>query len=278
MKLRNHFHAIAVLVALAAPAVVNADTVFYSSNDGTGIKSVSGTITKETQSELEITTFDGRTISLSRDEVYQVIRDKKSTTGESPFDDPRPSKKPRNDHYGIKGGMNMSNLSTDPAGLEDADTLQSFALGIWYGRPLNRQFSLLAEGLYSVKGDAESGDEYDVSTKVSYLDIPVLAKMGFMHGGPIQPSVFLGPSMALNLSAKSRFEGEGSEIEVDVKDQMNTFDLGLVVGGGVEFPVGKRSFGVELRYSKGLTNAVDENANGDAHNNVLAVMGSFALQ
>lgn len=84
--------------------------------------------------------------------------------------------------------------------------------------------------------------------------------------------------MAINLSAKSSFEGGGSDIEVDVKDQIRKFDLGLVIGGGVDFPVHGRSFGVELRYSRGLSNAANEDANGDARNDVLAVMGSIGLQ
>jgi len=268
---------LAISFALAGSAVVQADTVFYASSDGTGITSVSGTIVSESPSAVEITTFDGRTVSIPGNDVYQVIYDKKTSEGESPFDR-KTSRPSRNDHYGIKGGMNISNMNADPQELEDGDSLKSYALGAWYGLPLTRRISFQTEALYSVKGDAESSDGYTASTKVSYLDVPVLAKVGFMHGGTFQPSLFLGPSMALNLSAKSRFEGGGSDIEVDVKDQMRKFDLGLVVGGGVDFPVSGRNFGVELRYSKGLSNAAGEDANGDAHNDVLAVMGTIGLK
>jgi hypothetical protein len=113
---------------------------------------------------------------------------------------------------------------------------------------------------------------------MSYIDVPVLAKIGFLHGSAAQPSLFLGPSLAVNLSANSKLEGQGADIDVDVKDQVRALDVGLVVGGGVEIPVGKRTYGVELRYSKGLSNAAGEEANGTAHNDVIALMASIGLQ
>jgi hypothetical protein len=276
MKLRPHVFVVATLCALASSPVVLADTVFYANHGGAGIASVTGTIVKQTSSEVVVTTSDGKTVSIPGDDVFQIVRENQYF-GQGRDLDPGTSrtKSTRNDHYGLKGGLNISDLSTDPAGLEDSDQLHSFAIGAWYGLPLNPSFTFQPEMYYSVKGDAASEGGYTTSTKVSYLDVPVLAKMGFMHDASVRPSLFAGPSMALNLSAKSKFEGEGSDIEVDVKDQLNTFDLGFVVGGGVDIPWSGRSVGLELRYSKGLTNAAGEDANGDAHNNVLAVLGSF---
>lgn len=275
MKLRPYV--IAAVIAMAAPAIVQAETVFYS--DGSGIASVTGTIVKQNSDVVEVLTSDGKTVSIAGNDVYQIIRENKFFEEGADLEPGNShSRSTRNDHFGLKGGMNISNMSADPQELEDGDSLKSFAFGAWYGLPLNRRFTFQPEAFYSVKGDAETVDGFTSSTKVSYLDVPVLAKMGFMHGGSVQPSLFVGPSVALNLSAKSKFEGEGSDIEVDVKDQMNTFDVGLVVGGGVDIPVGRRNFGLELRYSKGLTNAAGDDANGDATNDVIAVLGSFGLQ
>jgi hypothetical protein len=84
--------------------------------------------------------------------------------------------------------------------------------------------------------------------------------------------------VAINVSANSKLEGQGSDIDVDVSDDVRTFDLGLVVGGGVDFEVRERTFGVDLRYTKGLSNVAGEGANGTARNDVLAVMGSIGFQ
>ena len=276
MKLRPHV--LAAVIAMAAPAIVQADTVFYSG--GNGISSVTGTIVKQNSDVVEVLTSDGKTVTIDGNDVFQIIRENQFFEGGDldPGTSKSQSHSTRNDHFGLKGGMNISNMSADPQNLEEEDSLKSFAFGAWYGLPLNRRVTFQPEAYYSVKGDAESVNGFTTSTKVSYLDLPVLAKIGFLHSASVQPSLFVGPSVAFNLSAKSKFEGDGSDIEVDVKDQMNTLDVGVVVGGGVDIPVAGRNFGLELRYSKGLTNAVGDEANGDAHNDVIAVMGSIGLQ
>lgn len=279
--------ALAFALAFAAPSAVLADTVYYSPKGAHKIEAVTGTIVQDTGSVVEITTADGRTISIPKADVYQIVREKpteedNSIEAWSSIEDvdstPAASGSGRVHHFGFKGGMNFSNMSVDPQELEDQDSLQSFAVGGWWGTPLNRRLTLLAEALYSVKGDSETGGGYTATTRLSYIDVPVLAKIGFMHGSPAQPSLFLGPSMALNISANAKLESDAGDLDVDVKDQVNTLDFGLVVGGGVDFPLGKHTCGVELRYSKGLTNAAGESANGTAHHDVLAVMGSIGLQ
>jgi hypothetical protein len=283
---------LAALIALAGPAVVQADTVYFSQRGVTGIQSITGTIVQETGGLLKITTESGRNVSIPMADVFQIIRDTPPTAGPSDSDLARDTRSTAGHsdfvpvssqsttvyHVGIKGGMNISNLNVDPQELEDDNSLQSYAVGAWWGIPVNRRLTIQTEALYSVKGDAESAGGYTASTHMGYIDVPVLAKVGFLHSAPVQPSLFLGPSLAVNLSAKSKLQGNGSDADVDVKDQVRTFDFGLVVGGGVDFQVAERTFGVDLRYSKGLSNVVGEGANGSARNDVIAVMGSIGLQ
>ena len=347
--------ALAALLALAVPALVAADTVYYAKPGGKGIASITGTVQPENGSTVDVITADGRTVSISKHDVYQIVRDAPPApkrpvakppvaadpaAGEpaaptpaaaaAPVTAPTPAPTPaestpmtvtttappaaapapvrsiederldallamhspdrnpdaivapprpaRARHYGVKGGMNSSNLSVDPTALEDRGSLTSYAFGAWYGIPLNRRFTVQTEALYSVKGDAETSGGYTASTHVSYLDVPVLAKVGFLHGAPVQPALFVGPSLALNVSAKSKLEGEGNTLDMDIKDEVRNFDLGLVLGGGVDFSVGTHTCGVELRYSKGLTNAASDALAGSARNDVLAIMGSVGLE
>ncbi len=268
---------IAVLIAVTTSAVAMADSVYYSQPGANGIQSVSGTILQETASFLEIETVDGETVSIPMTSVFQIVRGDPASVPDTELTLARP-RAARKYRLGIAGGMNFSNMSVDPVGLEEDDSLMSYAVGAWWGLPVNRRVTIQAAALYSVKGDSESDGGYTTSTRMSYIDVPVLAKIGFRHGSPARPSLFLGPSMAVNLSAKSSFEGAGTSTDVDVKEKVNALDLGVVVGGGVEFPIGTRTYGVDLRYSKGLSNVGGEGANGTAHNDVLAVMGSIAFQ
>jgi hypothetical protein len=161
--------------------------------------------------------------------------------------------------------------------LEEGGSLLGYAIGLWWGVPLSRRLTFQTEALFSMKGDSESAAGYTASTHLGYFDLPLLAKVGFLPDAPVQPSLFAGPSLAFNLSAHSGLEGEGSEVDVDVKDQVGTFDLGLMIGGGLDFEKGGRTFGVDLRYSRGLLDVAD-GVNGSAHNEVFTVMGSIGLK
>ena len=77
--------------------------------------------------------------------------------------------------------------------------------------------------------------------------------------------------------AAKMIERGDTDVDMDVKDQVNSLDVGLVIGGGLDFLLGDRNYGVDLRYSKGLSNAAGDAANGNAYNNVIAVMGSIGL-
>ena len=184
----------------------------------------------------------------------------------------------RDYHLGAIGGMTLSNLPTDPGPLEEGESLRSFTVGAWWRKPLLDRLAVQAEALYSVKGDSETTNGFTTSTRVSYLDLPVLARYGFRKNSPLRPVLFAGPAVGLNLSAKSTLEGNGTDVEVDVKDQVNTLDFGLVAGAGVDFVLGGRTYGLEMRYSKGLSNMAGEAANGEARNNVLGILGSVTLQ
>jgi hypothetical protein len=285
-------------LALAGPLAVHADTVYFKQPGAVGIESVSGTIVQETGGAVRIVTADGRTVSIAKPDVYQIIRDeapaadatvqpampdgfrlvREAESGApAPLDAEAESSR-RVHHYGVKAGMNVANMTVDPQELEEGGSLKSYAFGAWWGTPLTRRLTLSAEALYSVRGDAETAGGYTASTHMGYLDVPVLAKVGFLQGAAAQPSLFLGPSLAVNLSASSRLEGGDGDMDLDVKDQVRAFDVGMVVGGALDFTLARRTYGVELRYTRGLSNAVADGANGDARNDVIAVMGSVGLQ
>jgi hypothetical protein len=283
----------AVTLAVIAPSLVSADMIYFRKPGETGIQSVAGKVVREHGGTMEIQTNDGATMSISKSDVFQIVpdapvHDTRMTDGfqnissdgatvDAPRTESSRGRTPSHQHYGIKGGMNMANVSADPSELEDADSLTSYALGGWWGMPLTRRLSIQAEALYSVKGDSETDGGYTASTQLSYIDIPVLAKIGFLHGGAAQPSLFLGPSMAFNVGASSTLEGPGTNTELDVQEQVRQFDFAVVVGGGVDIPVGRNTLGLDVRYSKGLSD-VGDGANGSAYNDVIAVMGSIGLQ
>jgi hypothetical protein len=176
---------------------------------------------------------------------------------------------------GIKGGYNIANQSMDPSDSELADSRGGLSLGGYVGIPLTPSLSLQPEALFTMKGDREEADGVEGSFKLNYIEVPVLAKASFMPMSPAKPSIFAGPSVSYNLSAKTEATGVD---ELDVKDQVNPFDFGLVFGGGLDFPMaGTKSFGVDVRYTMGLTNTIDGDTGAEAKNNVFSIMGTLGF-
>ncbi|MBZ0270011.1 PorT family protein [bacterium] len=268
---------LAMALALTVPALAAAETVYFKKAGETGIQSVSGRIVKENSRTVDVETEDGHVVSISRSKVFQIIRNEGAADEPVSFHSLKTSGSGAT-RMGLKGGMNIANMSVDPVELEDENSLTAFSVGAWWRIPLRGNFSVQPEALYSVKGDAQSGDGYSTSTQLAYIDVPVLARIGFLHGSPYQPSLYAGPLLAMNVSASAKVEGDGGDVALDVKDQVNTFDFGMVVGGGLDFEFGSHTYGVDVRYSKGLSNLAGEGANGTGHNDVLTVMGSIGFQ
>jgi len=180
-------------------------------------------------------------------------------------------------HYGFKGGLTSSNVRAEQQEFEDSGSLRGYAFGFWWGVPVVNRLSVQAEALFSMRGDSESEAGYNYSTRLGYFDLPILGKLNFFPDAAIQPSFFAGPSLGFNVSAHSKLEGESGEADIDVKDRVGTVDFGLAIGGGLDFRRGGRTFGVDVRYIKGLSNVAD-GANGSAHNESIAIMGSIGLK
>jgi hypothetical protein len=283
---------VTLLVLMTVPALLHADTVYHDQPGATGIQSTTGTIVRETDDRVEVMTADGQTVSIDRDDVFQIVRDAPRPQGDdrledfpgaaalarrgTVFDDTDPGSTSGR-HYGFKGGMNVSNVRADPQELEDRDSLRGYAMGFWFGVPVWRHLTIQTEALFTMKGDSESASGYTASTHLGYFELPVLARVDVLRDALVRPFLLVGPSLAVNVSASSELESDGSTVEVDVKDQVGSLDLGLVVGGGLDFALGGRTVGLDVRYTRGLTD-VGDGVIGSARNESITVMSSIGLR
>ncbi len=192
---------------------------------------------------------------------------------------------------GFKGGLNFSTLRGDFTFVEDGvemdfpmSTKTGFVVGAAFNTSLLPFISLQPEILYSEKGakidmpfdEFDFFDEFgsasvDASIDLAYLEVPVLLRAGFPIPG-FSPFVYAGPAFAFNLSAEMNYDIDvtvngmqfsESESE-DIKDDIKSFDLGFVLGGGLEFGLPMLKLHAEIRYTMGLSNILDiENNNND---------------
>lgn len=172
---------------------------------------------------------------------------------------------------GLKAGLNLANLSGDD--ISDTDARTGFAGGLFFTYQFNEMFAIQPEAYYTMKGATNSGTfegiTYESELKLDYVEIPLLLKFLIpIKDSGVRPTIFAGPSIGFNMSAKSKVEAGGQTFEQDIEDVAST-DIGLVFGGGIGFPVGNGELGVDIRYILGLSTIDDSSEKDDVKNGVL---------
>lgn len=176
---------------------------------------------------------------------------------------------------GIKGGLNVSNLYIDD--VNDENARYGFNVGV-YGQVLSTDiFALQPELLFTTKGaKGEYTGLIDQTVKfnLNYLELPVLAV--FKLGNDAE--IHVGPYASYLLNANVSYSGDISNgtDEID-KDQLKSYDFGLVGGLGLNFG----PLQVGARYNYGLVKLADSNTAesflGDSKNSVAQLYVAFNL-
>lgn len=151
--------------------------------------------------------------------------------------------------FGAKAGLNFASMTGDDT--DGLDGRTSLHLGLTAEIEMSDTFSIQPELLYSGQGYTADGD---VTGKVDYINIPVMAK--FYVGESF--NLEAGPQIGFLASAKADVDGES----VDIKDSLKSTDFALNLGAGYKLDSGL-NFG--LRYSMGLTDVPDGDSDGFKH-------------
>jgi opacity protein-like surface antigen len=137
----------------------------------------------------------------------------------------------------------------------------SYQFGIEVEKTLTKRFSLEAGAgftqilfRYNTMNTIEGPNEYDES--IAYLEIPVLAKYKFNTRGSFQPYLQGGICGKFSLNDISKSEDFGKNWYTKATDSeyiLATFltdveNIGLVLGGGVEYNLKNSSIRLDLRY------------------------------
>lgn len=158
---------------------------------------------------------------------------------------------------GVRGGATLSRLQFDVGG-EAPSTPSRVGLtgGVFVRRPVLRRVDLQVEALYTQKGTKVEESGVTSSVWLDYLDVPVLARVAPRRGSRFY--LVGGGSFAVRVRARTRTAFGGATEEIDIADEVTSTDLGLVVGGGVEF--GRLI--VDGRYTHGLSD-IDHDTSDD---------------
>jgi len=179
---------------------------------------------------------------------------------------------------GIRGGLNFANVPA-PSGISNLLPIfkpakgASVALVTEMG--IGKNFAIQPELAYHQKGFAlKAGLDFllfnvDVPlgikavTKVNYLEAPILGKYKF-GSGKVGGYVVAGPTIGYALNGRFTTKAQVL-IDIKITDEKldlanlgyNRFELGGILGAGVNFKTGNGNLFIDARYARGFTNVYD---------------------
>ncbi len=162
--------------------------------------------------------------------------------------------------FGVKGGLNLSNISVSPKPMDVAEfkTLPGLTAGIFFSVNFG-PFAIQPEFLYARRGteyEAYIDDGFDnVRWHHDYLEAILLLKWSILRAGPTRPFILAGLSCGyLSKATTVIYDTEGLEVaRVDSRDYFRKNELAALIGGGFEFRVRLAKFSLEGRYHLGLS-------------------------
>ena len=160
--------------------------------------------------------------------------------------------------FGVKGGVNLSNLYNTGTGVSDNNVKPSFNVGVLVRTPLAAIFGFQIEALYTVKGSklgyntsSTATDKSSGTFNLGYIQVPAMIRFQPIDVFSIHAGAYA--SYLTNVSiAKGQFATNTNvtpeKVDYQNTDNYNTLDWGLL--GGAELNL--KYVDIGLRYDLGL--------------------------
>ncbi|MBL8008136.1 MAG: PorT family protein [Ignavibacteria bacterium] len=153
---------------------------------------------------------------------------------------------------GIEGGVNFGNISVTPT------TTTSSRTGVIFGSLLDinisPRFAITPGVRYVMKGWSNTDNGVTYTDKLSYIEVPVYAKVNFPLT-EVKPFLAFAPVLAIQVSATEDQSNGTQSASVDISSLVETIDFDLLFAGGIDFKVAKTtSLFFQAAYELGLTN------------------------
>ena len=165
-----------------------------------------------------------------------------------------------------KIGINGANI-TDA---DNSDSRIGLVLGGEFEYRVSPIFSLSAGALYSMQGckgtaEDEDGNTGDVSLKLDYINVPILANVYVVKGLAIK----LGIQPGFNVRHKATASVSGVNVTTNLPG-IKSVDFSIPIGVSYEF----NRFVIDGRYNFGLTKLIDDS---DSKNSVFQFTFGYKL-
>jgi Outer membrane protein beta-barrel domain len=176
--------------------------------------------------------------------------------------------------FGIRAGLTASNVAVSAQGATVSLTSRiGLSGGGFVEIPIARNVAIQPELLLAMKGANASAPQYDETLALTYLDFPILVRFRFsIPRKDIGPYLYGGPVLGVLLTATGSSTVNGKTTDTNIKNQINSVDIGFAFGGGVQF--GRLM--ADARYTVGFRSVFKQvqsnDIQGSATNRAISVM------
>ncbi len=165
--------------------------------------------------------------------------------------------------YGVKAGLNLSNLTVDDA--NDRNLRTGFHAGVFGRLGFSEFFSLQPELIYTTKGFTNTYDiavaSSEVDFNLNYIELPINVVYHLSEDFAFMLGPYVGYLVSANVDTNNEildFFDFDTDSELD-RDNFNAIDFGLTAG--LDFTVQQFVFG--FKYNLGLTGVAKDNLPGE---------------
>lgn len=173
---------------------------------------------------------------------------------------------------GISTVSNSSDVvDVNPQFLWNAGVIFIYSTKTHFGFGADLKYSSEGYGWeFATPGDSLNLPNTDV--RLNYLRLPVKVLYFFgEYGDNIRPKIFLGLTPGLLLSAETNNDVTGT---IDVKDELNSFDLGVHAGAGLNFKLASAVWlNADLTIYQGFLDINNEGENTALNRNIAVNVG-----
>jgi hypothetical protein len=171
---------------------------------------------------------------------------------------------------GPEVGVNLSKYGRD---MDESNFKPGLLTGGFVTYSIRNTYGFTGKVLFSQKGYQLN----DYKETITYVEIPVVARLFFNREGKFRPNIFGGTSFGFLTGAKSKTGTNDTEQIDNYKNVYNTFDFGLTGGLGLNFEIARETrFLIDARYTHGLTD-ITKTTGSDVNNNAIGITAGFSF-
>jgi len=182
-------------------------------------------------------------------------------------------------NFGILAGAVFAKVGGADTKDFDVKNRVGLAAGGFVTLGVSPNFAIEPEVLFAMKGAKETQSGITGSVRISYIEIPVLAKIRIpaKSGGLVSPHFYAGPYLGIKSGCSVKFTDGTTTVSGSCKSQdvnLKGSDFGATFGVGVDV---NRAI-IDVRYDLGLSKISDETTNNDVKNRALFLLAGWTFR